>query len=83
MMSDYIVMGDGREDDAYVIYCRGSLDACRNKARRMVMHWNKDYFHPRKRLEFSAMSDKDFCDRYITAWFRSPSIIRLPKSKNK
>jgi len=80
-MSEYIVMGDGRENDRHIIYCRGSLSQCLKKSRRMIMHWNKDYFHPKKRLEFTKTSDQEFVDRFHNAWLRVPDIIKLPKLK--
>lgn len=78
---EYILLGDPREND-FKIYCRGSLADCRNKARRLIMHWNKEYFHPKKRREISKWTDKKFCNQYWSAWFNSPSIARLPNKKS-
>lgn len=82
-MAFYIVIGDSRENDCHKIYLHGTLKECRNKARSLLIHWNKDYFNLKKRRELVKRSDKDFCDVFIGPWLRSPSIIRLPRRKGE
>lgn len=81
-MNDYILLGDCRENDRQEILIRGTREVVLAKARKYLMHHNKDYFHPKQRLAVKHMTDEQFWDNYCSAWFRSPSLLELPKAKN-
>lgn len=72
-------MGDPREEDSCIIYHYGSLAGCYKRARQLILHWNKERFHPRKRAEIKNMTDTEFVDMYDNAWLRAPNILELPK----
>jgi hypothetical protein len=79
----YIVLGDPRAQDCQTIYLvTAQRDKAYEMAKKLLLRWNKpdkEWENPDS-LTHALVRDRDmpareFCELYLSAWLRSPSIV--------
>ena len=78
----YIVLGDPREQDKQTVYLvTAQRDMAYAMMKKLLLRWNKPHRDDTKDsialalVRDSGLPAREFCERYVSAWLRSPSLV--------
>lgn len=77
----YIVLGDTRERDAQTVYLvTAQQDKAYELTKKLLLRWNKPEPEVKSvcddMWEDKNLPAKEFCAYYVSAWLRSPVLVR-------